>query len=67
MSEQEAQQNIQDNGDSDSDFSDKMDEMEDDDLLKEERNKDCKYSNEITKKSALDRAGEVDTDNLNTK
>lgn len=44
-----------------------MDEMEDDDLLKEERNKDNKYTNEITKKSALDRAGDVDTANLNTR
>lgn len=44
-----------------------MDEMEDDDLLKEERTKDNKYTNEITKKSALDRAGDVDTANLNTR
>lgn len=43
-----------------------MDEMDDDELLKEERNKDNKYNNEITKKSALDRAGDIDTENLNT-
>lgn len=44
-----------------------MDEMDEDDLLKEELNKDNKYTNEISKKSALDRAGDVDTENLNTK
>lgn len=41
-----------------------MDEMEEDELLKEEREGNKKY-HDIGKKSALDRAEDVDTDNLN--
>ena len=66
MTMEEAQKNIEDNDDSESSFSDKMDDMDDDELLKEEREGGKKYNN-IGKKSALDRAGDVDTDNLNTR
>ena len=38
-----------------------MDDMDDDELLKEERNDSRKY-HEISKKNALDRSGDVDTD-----
>lgn len=66
MTTEEAQKLIEDNDDSDSSFSDKMDEMDDDELIKEERDGQKKY-HDIGKKSALDRAGEVDTDQFNTK
>lgn len=66
MTTEEAQKNIEDNQDSDSSFSDKMDEMDEDEIIKEERDVNKKY-HDIGKKSALDRAGDVDTDNLNTR
>ena len=43
-----------------------MDEMEEDEIIKEERD-DQKKGNIISKQSAIDRAGDIDTNNLNTR
>lgn len=67
MSAEQARKELEDGDESaSSSFSDKMDEMVDDELIKDERDARKKY-NDISRKNATDRAGDIDIDQLNSK